>query len=119
MYANNSVIDINLVGESIGGLPVTAGGALECHTDDTTCCRGTDNSNGYDKGEWFFPNGTKINRVLSLFYYITRGHMVIKLNIARNGSSSMPSVPGTYQCKIPNANGVIITRNITLEAGGT
>ena len=48
VYANNSVIDINLVGEGFEGAQITDGGALECHTDDTTCCRGRDNP----------PNGT-------------------------------------------------------------
>ena len=26
---------------------------LECHTDDTTCCRGIDNPNGGSRGEWY------------------------------------------------------------------
>ena len=34
VYSNNSVISINLVGEGYSGLPqITAGGALECHTN--------------------------------------------------------------------------------------
>ena len=48
VYANNSVINFNLVGEGFEGAQITHGGALECHTDDTTCCRGIDNP----------PNGT-------------------------------------------------------------
>ena len=121
MYANNSVIDINLVGEGFEGVNITSGGALECHTDDTTCCRGIDNSNGDTVGGWFFPNRTKIlpyNSSFRLFYYVTRGRMVVRLNIVRSGSSSGSSLVGTYQCKIPSANGMILTRNITLAGGG-
>ena len=40
VYANNSVVDMNLVGEGFEDPQITDGGALECHTDDTTCCRG-------------------------------------------------------------------------------
>ena len=121
MYANNSVIDINLVGEGFEGVNITSGGALECHTDDTTCCREVDNPNRENVGEWFFPNGTKIlpyNSSFRLFYYVTRGHKVVRLNIVRSRSSSGSSLVGTYQCKIPNANGRILTRNITLAGGG-
>ena len=82
MYANNSVIDINLVGEGYAGLPqITDGGALECHTDDTTCCRGIDNPDGSDRREWYFPNGTVVPPPGSgTGFYRTRGHMVIRLN---------------------------------------
>ena len=119
MYANNSVIDINLVGEGFEGVSNTFGGALECHTDDTICCREVDNPNRENVGEWFFPNGTEIPPYHSLlFYYVTRGHMVVRLNIFRSKSSSGSSLIGTYQCKIPNANGRILTRNITLAGGG-
>ena len=35
--------------------------ALECHTDDTTCCRGIDNPpNGTGRGEWYYPDGTVV-----------------------------------------------------------
>ena len=61
MYANNSVIDINLMGEGFEGDQITDGGALECHTDDTTCCRGIDDPpNGVGTGEWYYPNGTVV-----------------------------------------------------------
>ena len=60
MYANNSVIDVNLVGEGFEGAQITDGGALECHTDDTTCCRGTDNPDGTGRGEWYYPDGTVV-----------------------------------------------------------
>ena len=113
VYANNSVIDINLVGEGFEGNQITDGGALECHTDDTTCCRGIDDPpNGVGRGEWYYPNGTVVpppNSGNSI--YRTRDHMVIRLN--RRYDITQPS--GVYTCVIPGAGGVIIIRYITLQ----
>ena len=112
-FANNSVIDINLVGEGYPGVPQTDSGALECHTDDITCCRGIDiNPNGTGRGEWYYPNGTVVPPPGGDVFYRTRGHMVIRLN--RNGTLS-PT--GMYRCVIPGAEGIIITRYIQLEIG--
>ena len=113
VYANNSVIDINLVGEGYPGLSqITDGGALECHTDDTTCCRGTDNPDGPGRGEWYYPNGTVVPPPGGdTGFYRTRGHMVIRLN--RVPGTISPT--GVYPCVIPGAGGVNITRYVTLS----
>ena len=112
VYANNSVIDINLVGEGFVEGFTTDSGALECHTDDTTCCRGIDDPNGNGAGEWYYPNGTVVpppNSGNSI--YRTRDHMVIRLN--RRPGVTQPS--GVYTCVIPGAGGVTIIRRITLQ----
>ena len=114
MYANNSVIDINLVGEGYPGLTQTDGGALECHTDETTCCRGEDNPGGPGRGEWYYPDGTVVPPPSSGFYR-TRDHMVIRLNRAGSGTSFLSRAKGVYRCEIPGAGGVTITRYITLS----
>ena len=114
MYANNSDIDINLVGEGFEGVQITDGGALECHTDDTTCCRGIDNPNGPGRGEWYYPDGTVVPPPGgSRGFYRTRDHMVIRLHRYRVSSPT-----GVYRCEIPGAGGVPITRFITLTFGG-
>ena len=117
MYANNSVIDINLVGEGFEGAQITDGGALECHTDDTTCCRGIDNPNGQGRGEWYYPDGTVVpppgGRGGATGFYRTRDHMVIRLNRA-----VVVGPAGVYRCEIPGAEGVTITRYITLHSKG-
>ena len=114
MYANNSVIDINLVGEGFEGDQITDGGALECHTDHTICCRRIDNPIGTDRGEWYYPDGTVVPPPGGdTRFYRTRGHMVIRLN--RVGVSKLT---GVYRCEIPGAGGVPITRFITLTFGG-
>ena len=115
-FANNSVIDINLVGEGYPGITQTDSGALECHTDDTTCCRGRDklNLNGTGRGEWYYPNGTEVPPPSGDDgFYRTRDHMVIRLN--RGGKTF--SQTGIYRCDIPGAGGIILTRYIQLESG--
>ncbi len=112
MYTNNSVIDINLVGEGFEGIQITDGGALECYTDDTTCCRGIDDPNGNGRGEWYYPDGTVVpppNSGNSI--YRTRDHMVIRLN--KRPGVTEPS--GVYTCVIPRAGGVNVIRHITLQ----
>ena len=123
-FANNSVIDINLVGEGYQVPQITDSGALECHTDDTTCCRGADAPNGIGsgefyypngggRGEWYYPDGTVVLPPGGgSWFYRTRDHMIIRLN--RYG----PPLPtGIYSCVVPGAGGVNITRYILLESG--
>ena len=117
-YANNSMIDVNLVGEGFEEPQITDGGALECHTDDTTCCRGIDNPNGTGRGEWYYPDGTVVppppeGGDKATKFYRTRGLMVVRLN-------RVVFVPptGVYRCVIPGAGGVTIIRQITLSKEG-
>ena len=111
-FANKSVIDVNLVGEGYPGITQTDSGALECHTDDTTCCRGIDNTNGTGRGDWYYPNGTEVPPPSDSGdgFYRTRGHMVIRLN--RGGRTLSPT--GMYRCAIPGAGGITLTRYIQL-----
>ena len=111
-FANNSVIDINLVGEGYPGITQTYSGALECHTDDITCCRGIDhNPNGTGRGEWYYPDGTMVSPPGGDGFYRARDHMVIRLN--RGGTGTL-SQTGMFRCVIPGAGGIIITRYIQL-----
>ncbi len=114
VYAN-SVIDAGMVGEGFEEPQITNGGALECHTDDNTCCRGIDDTpNGVGRGEWYYPNGNVVRPPSSSdSIYRKRDHMVIRLNI--NEQVSPPT--GVYRCVIPGAGGVTITRLITLQQG--
>ena len=114
MYANNSFIDIALVGEGFEGAQITNGGALECHTDDTTCCRGIDSPpNGIGRGEWYYPDGTVVPPPGGdTRFYRTRDHMVIRLN--RKPSVYVDQQTGVYRCEIPGAGGVYISRYIAI-----
>ena len=117
VYANNSTLDINLVGEGFEGAQITDGGALECHTNDTTCCRRKDDPlNITGTGEWYYPNGSVVPPPNSnSLIYRTRNHMVIRLNRA-GGAQSL--ITGVYRCVITGAGGVTTTRYITLVGGG-
>ena len=48
--ANHSYLNLNLVGTSDND-------SVKCHTDVDTCCSA---GQGVDRGDWTFPNGTRI-----------------------------------------------------------
>ena len=50
--ANRSYVDISLVGR-----PESGGDSVQCHTDLTTCCSGTEGSH---RGDWYFLDGTRL-----------------------------------------------------------
>ena len=50
--ANHSYVDLSLV-----GVPRNGGDSVQCHTDLTTCCTG---SQGIHRGDWYFPNGDRL-----------------------------------------------------------
>ena len=119
VYANNSVIDVNLVGEGFEGVQITDGGALECHTDDTTCCRGIDNPpNGKGRGEWYYPNGTVVPSPRNSIIYRTRDHMVIRLNRVGASDGGTVGTPGLYKCEIPSVEGSIVRTIVFIQTEG-
>ncbi len=99
-----------MLGEGFEEPQFTDGGSLECHTDDTACCRGVDGTAG---GEWYYPDGTVVEGGGTFSdrkgFYRTRGHMVIRLNRL---VTQFPN--GVYRCVIPGTGGVTITRHVTL-----
>ena len=50
--ANHSYVDFSLVGPLSNGSD-----SVQCHTDLTTCCSG---SQGNHRGNWYFPSGTRL-----------------------------------------------------------
>ena len=49
---NHSYADLGLVGSESDGSD-----SVQCHTDLSTCCSG---SQGIHRGDWYFPNGTRL-----------------------------------------------------------
>ena len=49
---NHSYVDLTLVGDAVDGSD-----SVQCHTDLDTCCS---RSEGADRGDWYFPNGTRL-----------------------------------------------------------
>ena len=63
-----------------------------CHTDLSTCCHG---GAGPDRGDWHFPNGTRLLFHGPLF----ERRLTQRVELGRGaGSSSIPS--GIYRCDI-------------------
>ena len=82
--ANHSYVDFNLVGNH----------TIQCHTDLSTCCSG---SQGFHRGDWYFPNGTR----LPFSGPIVEGRGAQKVEL-RTGIDTPPSsIPGIYRCDIP------------------
>ena len=50
--ANHSYVDFSLVGHL-----KTGSNSVQCHTDLNTCCTG---GQGVHRGDWYFPNGTRL-----------------------------------------------------------
>ena len=64
-----------------------------CHTDLNTCCT---SPQGDDRGDWYFPNGNRLQFSGSGNVYENRGAQVVVLQYT--GSSSTSS--GIYRCDI-------------------
>ena len=84
--ANNSYVDLNLVGT--GGLD-----SVHCHTDLLTCCNRTQ---GVDRGDWYFPNGTRLQ-------FNGDGHDIYefrydqKVDLRRRNNAD---ISGIYRCTV-------------------
>ena len=50
--ANHSYVNFSLVGDLKSGSD-----SVQCHTDLTTCCT---SGQGIHRGDWYFPNGTRL-----------------------------------------------------------
>ena len=90
---NHSYVDLTLVGNAQNG-----GNRVLCHTDRDTCCSA---SQGADRGDWYFPNGDKLqfsNGPDDI--YESRGAQQVELHRRNNGDTS-----GIYCCDIPVKDG--------------
>ena len=85
---NHSYVDLTLVENLVDG-----NDSVQCHTDLDTCCH---NTSGPDRGDWYFPNRTRLN-----FYsdggdiYEVRIAQRVDLRRRNNGNTS-----GIYRCTI-------------------
>ena len=106
-YANNSNVAIGDIGEGDN--------ALLCQTNNTQCCRGSDNPNGGPLGEWYFPDGTPVpdGTDASRDIFRSRASSVVRLNRRNNATSPT----GVYRCEIPDASGTNQNIFVELQAG--
>ena len=89
--ANHSYVNLRLVKR-----PDTHGGgySVECHTDLTTCCSGSD---GVHRGDWYFPNGTRLPFPQSTGIFESREFQ--RVDLRRNYDGLI--ISGIYRCNIP------------------
>ena len=85
--ANHSYVDLSLVGSSGSDI-------VQCYTDLGTCCRDT---HGVHRGDWFFPNGTRLP--FSGYGDIIEDRRAQRVEIRRSNSATSPV--GIYRCDIP------------------
>ena len=104
---NNSVVDINDIGERYGD-----GSQLVCTTTFRPCC-----STPPDRhGEWYYPNGTVVpSSDTGWDFYRGRGDDgTVHLN--RKSNATIPL--GDFYCEIPDSIGVNQTLSIQVYASG-
>ena len=83
--ANHSYVDISQVG--------TSSASVQCHTDLTTCCSGTQGSH---RGDWYFPNGDRLPFPGSGDIFESRQAQRVELR--RHNNANGPT--GIYRCDI-------------------
>ena len=87
--ANHSYVALSLVGD------VSGSDSVVCHTDVNTCCTSTD---GAHRGDWYFPNGTRLP--FSGFGNIYEVRLAQSVNVGYRNQST-PTSAGIYRCDIP------------------
>ena len=88
---NHAYVNLSLVGNDGSGSD-----SVQCHTDLSTCCRG---SEGIHRGDWYSPDSeTRLPfSVESGDIYEFRGAQ--RVDLRHRNNAGMPS--GIYRCRIP------------------
>ena len=85
---NHSYVDLSLVGDDPSGSD-----SVQCITDLSSCCSGTE---GQHRGDWYFPNGTRLP--FPTYIFESRGSQ--RVDLRRRNNTNSPTV-GIYRCDIP------------------
>ena len=84
---NHGYVDLSQVGNDGSGSD-----SVQCHTDLSTCCGGTE---GGHHGDWYFPDGTRLRFTDDI--YENRNAQRVDLRRQNNANSPV----GIYRCDIP------------------
>ena len=87
--ANHSYVDLSLVGNDGSGSD-----SVQCHTDLSTCCS---SNQGPHRGDWYFPNGTRLPFPANGGIFQTRFNEGVHLR----HRSHVTSPTGIYRCDVP------------------
>ena len=85
---NHSYVDISLVGNDASGSD-----SVLCHTDLNICCSSTE---GAHRGDWYFPDGTRLPFSGGGDLYEYRGDQ--RVYLGRRNNPTSPT--GIYRCDI-------------------
>ena len=86
---NHGYVDLGQVGDDGSGSD-----NVQCHTDLSTCCSGTQ---GGHRGDWYFPNGTRLPLAApNVGFYDNRVAQRVDLRRRNNANSPV----GIYHCGI-------------------
>lgn len=83
--ANHSYVNLGLVGSSMSN-------SVQCHTDLHTCCTAMQGSH---RGDWYFPNGSRLSFSGSGDIHQVRDDRRVDLHRRHENKS------GIYRCDIP------------------
>ena len=86
---NHSYVNLSLVGRP----NVSADDSFQCITDLSTCCSGAEGSH---RGDWYFPDGTRLPIPGSGDIFESRGSLRVDLRRRNNANSPV----GIYRCAI-------------------
>ena len=86
---NHGYVDLSLVGNDTNGSD-----SVQCHTDLSTCCSG---SQGVHRGDWYFPSGDRLNFSLGSGD-IFESRVAQRVDLRRRNNADMLS--GIYRCDI-------------------
>ena len=87
--ANHSYVDISEVGNVLSGSD-----SVQCHTYLSTCCA---SDQGIHRGDWYFPDGTRLPFLGDGDIYEQR--VAQRVDLRRNTNANSPT--GIYRCDIP------------------
>ena len=86
---NHSYVDLIAVGDTQDGSD-----SVQCHTDLRTCCY---RDAGPDRGDWYFPNGTRLP-VPRTTFNIFESRVAQQVKLLHRGRSDVTS--GIYCCTV-------------------
>ena len=89
--ANHSYVNLSLVGHDDSGHSDN----VQCHTDLMACCTG---EQGFHRGDWYFPNRTRLQFRGKGDIYEARGAQTV--NILSRHTSKEKGASGLYRCDI-------------------
>ena len=87
--ANHYYVDLSEVGNDLSGSD-----SIQCYTDLGTCCS---SPQGAHRGDWYFPNGSRLPFRTYGDTYESRGSQ--RVDLGRRDNPTTPT--GIYRCDIP------------------